>query len=103
MYRAPCSIASRPSASECGLSELYGAVLDELRTTAARIVTAKKRFNIAAGWTPADDTLPERILNETLPEDARAKLSPERLATLVQAYNTARGWTPEGYILNQCD
>jgi len=71
---------------------------DELRATAARIVTAKKRFNIRAGWTPDEDTLPERILNEALPEDARAQLSPERLAALVQAYNRARGWTTEGWL-----
>lgn len=73
---------------------------DELRETAARIVTAKKRFNILAGWTPAEDTLPDRMLRQALPEDARAQLSPERLATLVRAYNDARGWTPDGYILN---
>ncbi len=36
---------------------------DELRQTAARIVTAKKRFNILAGWTPAEDTLPDRLLS----------------------------------------
>jgi aldehyde:ferredoxin oxidoreductase len=72
---------------------------DELRATAARIVTAKKRFNIRAGWTPAEDTLPERILNESLPEDSRARLAPERLAALVQAYNTARGWTSDGYVV----
>ncbi|MEX0642963.1 MAG: aldehyde ferredoxin oxidoreductase family protein [Pirellulales bacterium] len=71
---------------------------NELRETAARIVTAKKRFNIRAGWTPAEDTLPDRILREALPEDARAQLSPERLATLVEAYNRARGWTPEGWL-----
>jgi aldehyde:ferredoxin oxidoreductase len=71
---------------------------EELRATAARIVTAKKRFNILAGWTPAEDTLPERILNEALPEDARSQLAPERLATLVQAYNIARGWTPDGWV-----
>jgi aldehyde:ferredoxin oxidoreductase len=71
---------------------------DELRTTAARIVTAKKRFNILAGWTPAEDTLPDRILNEALPEDSRSQLSPERLASLVAAYNAARGWTPEGWL-----
>jgi len=71
----------------------------ELRETAARIVTAKKRFNILAGWTPAEDTLPERILRQPLPEDARAQLSPERLSALVQAYNRARGWTPEGYLV----
>ncbi len=62
----------------------------ELRDTSARIVTAKKRFNIRAGWTPAEDTLPHRILHQPLPEDARAQLSPARLAALVQAYNCAR-------------
>jgi aldehyde:ferredoxin oxidoreductase len=72
---------------------------DELRATAVRIVTAKKEFNIRAGWTPAEDTLPERLLSETLPEDARAQLSSERLAMLVEAYNRARGWTPEGWLL----
>ncbi len=70
----------------------------ELRETAARIVTAKKRFNVLAGWTPAEDTLPHRILRQPLPEDARAQLSPERLSALVEAYNRARGWTPEGYL-----
>jgi aldehyde:ferredoxin oxidoreductase len=71
---------------------------DELRATAARIVTAKKRFNIAAGWTPAEDTLPARLLREGLPEDARAQLSLPRLAALVEAYNEARGWTREGWL-----
>jgi aldehyde:ferredoxin oxidoreductase len=71
---------------------------DELRATAARIVTAKKSFNIEAGWTPAEDTLPARLLKDALPEDARAQLSRERLAMLVAAYNSARGWTPEGWL-----
>jgi aldehyde:ferredoxin oxidoreductase len=74
---------------------------EELRETAARIVDAKKRFNIRAGWTPAEDTLPERILREALPEDARSRLSAERLEMLVQAYNRARGWTAEGYVLKE--
>jgi aldehyde:ferredoxin oxidoreductase len=73
---------------------------EELRTTASRIVTAKKRFNIRAGWTPAEDTLPQRLLHDALPEDTRAQLSPERLGALVEAYNTARGWTPTGYLSN---
>lgn len=74
---------------------------DELRATAARIIAAKKRFNIRAGWTPAEDTLPPRLLQQALPEDARAQLSPERLATLVRAYNAARGWTTNGYIVDE--
>ncbi len=69
----------------------------ELRETAQRIVTAKKRFNILAGWTPAEDTLPRRMLRQPLDDDARAQLSPERLQSLVAAYNEARGWSPKGW------
>jgi aldehyde:ferredoxin oxidoreductase len=72
---------------------------EELRGTAARIVGVKKQFNVRAGWTPAEDTLPERILNQRLPDDARARLSPARLSALVKAYNLARGWTPDGYLV----
>jgi aldehyde:ferredoxin oxidoreductase len=71
---------------------------DELRQTASRIVTAKKRFNILAGWTPSEDTLPDRLLHEAVPEDARAQLSPERLFALIKAYNQARGWTDDGWL-----
>ena len=35
---------------------------DELCQTARRIVTAKKLFNIRAGWKPEEDTLPARSL-----------------------------------------
>jgi len=73
----------------------------ELRVTAGRLVDAKKRFNILAGWSPAEDTLPERILKQPLPEDPRAELSAERLSTLVSAYNQARGWTADGYIVEE--
>lgn len=69
----------------------------ELRQTARRIVEAKKQFNILAGWTPAEDTLPERMLSTPLPDDARAELSTERLQSLVKAYNVARGWSEDGY------
>jgi aldehyde:ferredoxin oxidoreductase len=70
----------------------------ELRETAARIVTAKKRFNIRAGWTPAEDTLPERFLGQPLADDEQARLSAEQLRALVAAYNLARGWTSEGWL-----
>lgn len=70
----------------------------ELRQTAQRIVTARKRFNILAGWTPAEDTLPDRMLRQPLPEDARSQLSPERLTGLIQAYNLARGWSVDGWL-----
>lgn len=71
---------------------------DELEQTAARIVAAKKLFNIRAGWTPEEDTLPPRLLARALPDDAQARLTAEQLAAAVRAYNVARGWSPDGFV-----
>jgi aldehyde:ferredoxin oxidoreductase len=64
----------------------------ELRETARRIVSAKRQFNLLAGWTPAEDTLPERFLNTPLPNDPSASLSRERLDDLVAEYHRQRAW-----------
>ena len=65
---------------------------DELRDTARRIVRAKREFNLLAGWTPAEDTLPDRFLNTPLPNDPAASLSREQLGDLVAEYHRQRGW-----------
>jgi aldehyde:ferredoxin oxidoreductase len=65
---------------------------DELRETAKRIVAAKRQFNVLAGWTPTEDTLPERFLNTPLPSDPEAVLSRHRLDDLVTEYHRQRGW-----------
>jgi aldehyde:ferredoxin oxidoreductase len=65
---------------------------EELRDTARRVVAAKREFNLRAGWTPAEDTLPERFLNTPLPNDPEAALSRERLDALVAEYHRQRGW-----------
>jgi len=72
----------------------------ELRTTAERIVTAKKLFNVREGWTPAEDTLPRRILSEALPaaEGPGARLPAVRLKEMVAAYYRERGWTDDGQV-----
>jgi aldehyde:ferredoxin oxidoreductase len=67
---------------------------DELHEAARRIVSAKRDFNMLAGWTPAEDTLPERFLKTPLPDDPGASLSPERLHALVAEYHRQRGWDP---------
>ena len=64
----------------------------ELRETARRIVSAKRQFNLLAGWTQAEDTLPARFLNTPLPNDPAASLSRERLDDLVTEYHRQRGW-----------
>ena len=65
---------------------------DELRHTARRIVATKRQVNLLAGWTPEEDTLPERFLNTPLPNDPTASLTHERLQELVAEYHRQRGW-----------
>lgn len=71
----------------------------ELRNTAKQLINAKKQFNIRAGWSPAEDRLPERMLNRPMPSDSRACLTTERLAALIREYNLARGWDEQGWPL----
>jgi len=70
----------------------WAATADELRETAKRIVSTKRQFNVLAGWTPDEDTLPERFLNTPLPNDPEAFLSHDRLRSLVAEYHRQRGW-----------
>jgi aldehyde:ferredoxin oxidoreductase len=63
---------------------------DELHDTARRIVAAKHRFNVLAGWTSAEDTLPDRFLNTPLPNDPDAVLTRDRLEMLVAEYHRQR-------------
>jgi aldehyde:ferredoxin oxidoreductase len=73
---------------------------DELRAVARRVVTARKLFNIREGWTPAEDTLPQRFLTTALPEGTApgATLREDQLRAMIAAYNAARGWSPEGFV-----
>jgi aldehyde:ferredoxin oxidoreductase len=76
---------------------------DELRTTAQRIVTAKKLYNVREGWTQGEDTLPKRFLSEGLPGGvaAGATLPAERLREMIGAYYQARGWSASGDVARE--
>jgi aldehyde:ferredoxin oxidoreductase len=65
---------------------------DELRETARRVVAVKRQVNLLAGWTPEEDTLPERFLDTPLPDDPAAVLSREALHELVAEYHRQRDW-----------
>jgi aldehyde:ferredoxin oxidoreductase len=65
---------------------------DELHETARRIIATKRQVNLVAGWTPAEDTLPERFLDAPLSSDPHASLTRERLQELVAEYHRQRGW-----------
>lgn len=72
----------------------------KLRTTAERIVNARKLFNVREGWTRVEDTLPPRFLQESLPDGPAegASLSAQGLSRMIAAYYAARGWTEEGDV-----
>src|SRR5689334_1044076 len=65
---------------------------NELRDTARRIVHMKRQFNLQSGWTPDEDTLPDRFLGKALDSDPAATLSREQLGSLVTEYHRQRGW-----------
>ena len=73
---------------------------DEIIESAKRIIDLKKQFNILAGWSPEEDTLPKRMLQTALADDPDASLSEETLQMLVKAYNRCRGWTDDGFLQN---
>jgi aldehyde:ferredoxin oxidoreductase len=73
---------------------------DQLQQAGERINNLKKSFNIREGWTRGDDTLPQRVLQEALPDGvaAGATITAEDLDMMVSAYYEARGWTADGNI-----
>lgn len=70
---------------------------DELRTTARRVVNARKSLNLREGWTRAEDTLPPRFLVEG-PDPSAPTLSQGRLDAMIAAYYAARGWDDQGVV-----
>lgn len=73
---------------------------DDLRLAGERINNLKKQFNIREGWRRADDTLPPRVFQETLPTGAVAGvgLDKQDLDMMIQGYYRARGWRKDGTI-----
>jgi aldehyde:ferredoxin oxidoreductase len=63
-----------------------------LRAAAQRTWERKRAINARLGWTPADDTLPERLFAEAIADGPNAgrRVEPERLAALRAAYESLR-------------
>ncbi len=60
-----------------------------------RIWNMEREFNLAAGLTAADDTLPQRLLKEAA-ETGPAKGKVNELDKMLPAYYAARGWDEQG-------
>lgn len=68
---------------------------EEILMSGERIWNLEKLFNLKAGFTKADDTLPPRLLTEALPEGP-AKGKVVELDTMLAEYYSLRGWDKEG-------
>jgi aldehyde:ferredoxin oxidoreductase len=68
---------------------------DELLTTGERIWNIERLFNIKAGFTSKEDTLPPRLLKEPMPEGP-AKGLVVMLDKMLPNYYKARGWDANG-------
>lgn len=69
-----------------------------LREAGERICNLKRAFDVREGAARADDTLPDRMLEEPLPDGVGAgtRLTRGELALMLDDYYAARGWTAEG-------
>ncbi len=69
--------------------------LDTLLHTGERIWNLERDFNLAAGITASDDTLPPRLLNEPCKTGASQGMVAE-LGRMLPEYYSLRGWTADG-------
>ena len=68
---------------------------ERLEETGERIWNLERQFNLAAGLTRADDTLPPRLLNDPVPSGT-AKGRVCELTTMLDEYYDLRGWNSQG-------
>jgi len=66
-----------------------------LMRSGERIFNLERLFNLQAGLTAKDDTLPKRMLEEPMP-DGPAKGMVVHLDDMLPEYYRLRGWSPEG-------
>ena len=72
-----------------------GYTLDEVLQIGERIWNLERLFNLRAGLSSKDDTLPRRILEEPIPAGpAKGKVA--RLGEMLPEYYRLRGWDPQG-------
>jgi aldehyde:ferredoxin oxidoreductase len=71
--------------------------LTGLRQIAERIYTLERLFNVREGITREQDTIPERLMQEPIPDgpSAGCVVRPVELETMLDDYYLARGWDPK--------
>jgi aldehyde:ferredoxin oxidoreductase len=70
---------------------------EEMLKTGERNYNLGRLFSIRQGWARADDDLPPRFKEETLPfEDRKEKIPQETLDRMIAEYYKVRGWDDNG-------
>ena len=69
--------------------------VDRLLETGERVWNLERQFNLAAGLTSKDDTLPERLLKDPAPSGT-AKGRVNELDVMLPEYYSLRGWSKDG-------
>lgn len=77
-----------------------GWTMERLAEVGERIWNLERKFNNAAGFTAADDTLPKRLLTEAA-KTGPAKGLVNKLGEMLPEYYKIRGWTPDGMPTNE--
>jgi aldehyde:ferredoxin oxidoreductase len=68
---------------------------DTIMKAGERIWNLERLFNLAVGFTSADDTIPSRLMSEPIPTGpAKGKIS--RLPEMLPNYYQVRGWDESG-------
>ena len=73
---------------------------DKLLEVGERIWNLERQFNLAAGFTGKDDTLPARLLKDAA-KTGPAEGKVNGLAVMLPEYYQLRGWTPDGTPTNE--
>ncbi|MCW9035060.1 MAG: aldehyde ferredoxin oxidoreductase C-terminal domain-containing protein, partial [Rhodospirillales bacterium] len=71
-----------------------------MMVTGARVWNLERQFNLAAGLTAKDDTLPKRLLTEAA-KTGPAKGMVNNLGEMLPEYYQLRGWNEEGIPTNE--
>ncbi|TCS63484.1 aldehyde ferredoxin oxidoreductase family protein [Varunaivibrio sulfuroxidans] len=74
--------------------------VENLLKAGERIWTLERQYNLAAGFTGKDDTLPKRLLKDAA-KTGPAKGKVNRLDVMLPEYYQLRGWTPNGVPTNE--
>jgi aldehyde:ferredoxin oxidoreductase len=88
-------------AEAINMSTGWGLSHEELMTIGDRIFTLKRVFNVKAGVSKADDSLPQRIA--TLDRNERHRAVPRQaFEQMRDEYYQLRGWNPDGHPTVAC-